>query len=96
MKKQVSEAGVCRFQIRCSEKFCRFHRKTSVLESLKFCSSIKKRLQQSCVPVKLAKFLKTPFFTEEFQWLLLTFNSCFERSSKESPVWLSVINTRFS
>ena len=25
--------------------------------------------------MKLAKFLKVPFFTEEFQWLLLTFNS---------------------
>ena len=82
---------------------CKFHRKTSVLESLfnkaaglKACNSIKKRLQHSCFPVKLAKFLKTPFFTEEFQWLLLTFNSCLHRSSGQKQVWLSAINTRFS
>ena len=100
MKEQVSEAGVRRLQIRWS---CKFHRKTSVLESisnkaagLKVCNSIKKRLQHSCLPVKLAKFLKTPFFTEEFRWLLLTFNSCFHRSSVRKQVWLSAINTRFS
>ena len=61
--------------------------KTSVLESifnkaagLKVCNSIKKNLQLSCLAVKLAKFLKTPFFTEEFRWLLLTFKSCLHRS----------------
>ena len=63
---------------------------------LKVCNSIKKRLQHSCLPVKLAKFLKTPFFTEEFRWLLLTFNSCLHRSSGQKQVWLSAINTRFS
>ena len=63
---------------------------------LKVCNSIKKRLQHSCLPVKLAKFLKTPFLTEEFRWLLLTFNSCFHRSSVQKQVWLSTINTRFS
>ena len=100
VKEQVSEAGVRRLQIRWS---CKFHRKTSVLESisnkaagLKVCNSIKKRLQHSCLPVKLAKFLKIPFFTEEFRWLLLTFNSCFHRSSEQKQAWLSAINTRFS
>ena len=100
VKEQVSEAGVRRLQIRWS---CKFHRKTSVLESifnkaagLKVCNSIKKRLQRSCLPAKLAKFLKTPYFTDEFQWLLLTFNSCFHRSSGQKQVWLSAINTRFS
>ena len=62
---------------------------------LKVCKSIIKRLQHSCLPVKLAEFLKTPFFTEEFQWLLLTFNSCFHNSSGQKRVWLSAINTRF-
>ena len=69
MKEQVSEAGVCKLQIDCFLKFCKFHRKTSVSESLfnkavglKVCNFIKKRLQQSCFPVKLVKFLKTPFF----------------------------------
>ena len=62
---------------------------------LNVCNSIKKRLQHSCFPVKLAKFLKTPFFTEECQWLLLMFNSCFQRSLEQKPGWLSAINTRF-
>ena len=41
------------------------------------CNSIKKRLQHSHLPVKLAKFLKIPFFTEEFWWLLLTLKLVF-------------------
>ena len=97
MKEHVSEVGVRRLQIRWSYKF---HRKTSVLDSisnkaagLKVCNSIKKRLQHSCLSVKL---LKTPFFKEEFWWLLLTFNSCLHRSSGQKQVWLSAINTRFS
>ena len=100
VKEQISEAGVRRLQIRWS---CKFHRKASVLESifnkaagLKVCNSIKKRLQHSCLPVKLAKFLKTSFFTDEFRWLLLTFNSCFHKSSGQKQVWLSAINTRFT
>ena len=63
---------------------------------LKVCNSIKKRLQHSCLPLKLAKFLKVPSFTEKFRWLLLTFNSCFHSSSGQKQVWLSAINTRFS
>ena len=63
---------------------------------LKVCNSIKKRLQHSCFPVNLAKFLKTHFFTKKFQWQPLTFNSCFQRSSEQKLVWLSAINTRFS
>ena len=59
-------------------------------------ATLLERLQHSCFPVKLAKFLRTFFFTEEFQWLLLTFSLCFQRSSKRKPVRLSVINTRFS
>ena len=47
---------------------------------LKVCNSIKKKLQYSCLAVKLAAFLKTLFFAEEFPWLLLTFNSFFYRS----------------
>ena len=32
---------------------------------------LKKRLQHRCFPVKFAKFLRTPFFTEYLRWLLL-------------------------
>ena len=60
---------------RCSLKkgvlkyFAKFPRKTPVLESLfnkiaglEACNFIKKTLQHRCFPVKLAKFLRTPFF----------------------------------
>ena len=35
------------------------------------CNFIKKRLQHRCFPMKFAKFLRTPIFTEHLQWLLL-------------------------
>ena len=97
---QVKEEGVRRLQIRCFYKFCKFYRKISVLEflfnkaaGLKVCNSIKSRLQHRCFPVELAKFLKTLFFTEEYQWLPLTFNLCFQRSSEQKPVRLLAVNT---
>ena len=48
--------------------------------SLLACNSIKKRLQYRCFSVKFTKFLRTPFFIGKLQWLLLRFNSCFQRS----------------
>ena len=36
------------------------------------CNFIKKRLWHRCFPVYFAKFLKTPFLTEHFRWLLLS------------------------
>ena len=36
---------------------------------------LKKRLWHRCFPVDFAKFLRTPFFTEHLQWLLLKFIS---------------------
>ena len=36
------------------------------------------------------------FFTEQLQWLLLRFNSCFQKSPEQKPVRLSIINTKFS
>ena len=36
------------------------------------CNFIKKRLQHKCVPVTLATFLRTTFFTEHLRWLLLS------------------------
>ena len=76
----MREAAICR----CSSKqlllkfVCNIHRKTPVLESLfnkipdlQACNFIKKRLQHSCFPVNIAKFLKIPF-TEHFRTLLLS------------------------
>ena len=45
--------------------------------------------------LKFAKFLGTSFLTEEFHWLLLRFNSCFQRSSMQKTVQLSGITTTF-
>ena len=38
---------------------------------IKFQTLFKKRLWRRCFPVNLAKFLRTPFFTENLLWLLL-------------------------
>ena len=38
---------------------------------LKACNFIKRRLQHRCFPEKFANFLRTPFFTEHLQCLLL-------------------------
>ena len=45
---------------------------------------------------EMYKIFKNTFFTEQLQWLLLTFNSHFQRSPEQKPARLSVINTRFS
>ena len=71
--------------------FCKFDRKTPVLESLlnkvadlKDCKFIKKRLQHWCFLVKFAKFLRTHIFTEHLQRLLLT-GRVFLQNSKMTP-----------
>ena len=51
----------------CSQKFCKFHWKRQVLESV----FTKKRLQLRCFPVTFCKFLRIPFFTEWLGLLLL-------------------------
>ena len=38
----------------------------------------KKRLKHRCFPVNFAKFLRTPFLTEQLQWLLLNISSWFQ------------------
>ena len=43
-----------------------------VRKHLRTCNFIKKRLQHRCFPAKSAKFLRTPFLLEHFQWLLLS------------------------
>ena len=66
-------------QYRCSLNIRKFHRKTPVLElllhkvaNLSACNFIKKILQHRRFPMKFAKFLKTPFFTEHLRWLVLS------------------------
>ena len=70
---QVSEAVVRR----CSSKVCKFYRKTPVLETLSNKVAIlKPPLRETSTQVfscKICKIFKTTFFTEQLQWLLLTF-----------------------
>ena len=62
---------------RCSikklfEKFRNIHRKTASLESLvklQACNVIKKRLQHSCLPAYIVKFLRTPILKNVCEWL---------------------------
>ena len=63
---------------RCSKKFCTFHRKTPVMESLfnkvaglKTCNFIKKRLQHRFFPMKFAKSYRTPILKNICERLLL-------------------------
>ena len=58
-------------QNRCSQTFCKFHRKTPVLEflfnniaGLKTFNFTNKGLQHRCFPMKFVKFLRVSFFTE--------------------------------
>ena len=50
------------------------------------CNFIKKRLQHKCVPMNIAKFLKTPFFKEHRKCLIL-----FSFSSLQKTVYLSFL-----
>ena len=45
---------------------------------------------------EICKCSKSTLFTEQLQWLILRFNSCFQRSPKQKPVRLSAINAIFS
>ena len=51
------------------------------IASLRAENFIKKRLQHSCFPVKFAKFLRTPFSTEYFRWVLLKSEAANRRCS---------------
>ena len=71
-----TEAEVHKYFFRKS--FGNFTGKTPVLESLfkkvagpQACNVIEKRVQHKGFPVKFAKFLRAPFFTEGLWWLLL-------------------------
>ena len=45
---------------------------------------------------EICKFSKKTFLTEQLEWLLLRFNSCFQISPEQKLVRLSAINTIFS
>ena len=80
VKQQVSEAVVHRLQFL---KFRKLHRKISVFEPLGLQLYQKETLIQlfSC---EIYKISKNTCFMEQLQWLLLRFNSCFQRSPQFS------------
>ena len=92
VKQQVSEAVARRFLKISETPSTGKHLRLSLLA----CNSVKKILQYRCFSVKFTKFLRTPFFIGKLQWLLLRFNSCFQRSPGQKPMRLSPIHTRFS
>ena len=77
-------------------KISQIPQKAAVLETLLDKVATLKNLQHRSFPVKFARFLRTPVFTEQLQWLLLTFNSYFQSTPGRKPVWLTTISTRFS
>ena len=66
------------FVKRCSQKFRKIHKKTTVPESLfnkvadpRPATLLKKRLWHRCFPMNFVKFLRTPFFIEHLGWVFL-------------------------
>ena len=59
-------------QNRYSSELCKFHRNISVSKSLlkNVAGDLIKRLQHKWFPVKFAKFLRAPFFTDHLLLLL--------------------------
>ena len=67
---------------RCSSKFRKFYRKTTVFKSLfnkvagsQACNFFKRRLQRRCFPVKFVKFLRTSTLKNICERLLLLWNN---------------------
>ena len=88
MKEQVSEV-VADFKLKKFRKSTGKH----LCWSLFLIKSIKERLQHWCFTVKFAKFRRTPFFTEQLQWLLQSMFSKEPGTKSDATV---VINTKFS
>ena len=100
VKGQVSEAVVHRLKLGFLKNFVNSTGK-HVLQSLfdKAADLLQLYYKETSTLVfscEICKISKNTFFREEFQWLLLRFKSCFQRSLVQKPVRLSAINTRFS
>ena len=88
VKQQVSEAVVLRFL-----KIRKLQRKTCVWVSCP--ATLLKETSTQVLFCKIYKISKNSFFIRKLQWLLLRFNSCFQRSPGQKPMRLSPIHTRF-
>ena len=56
-----------------------------ILSGLRPATLLKKRFWHRCFPVNFAKFLRTPFLTEYFRWLL----PVIEKKQITRDVWIS-------
>ena len=68
--------------------------------AVKACNFIKKRPQDRCFPVNIAKFLRASFFTEHLRWLLLdsqTFkiSNCKKLCPPVCMVWVQFASSMF-
>ena len=90
VKEQVSEAFVCRLQIKKRNYKLKFKKRSKGLQLYQ------KETSTHAFSCEICKFSQNNVFTEQLQWLLMKFNSCFQRSPEQKPVGLSAINTIFS
>ena len=74
MQQQLGQEAATR--VFCKKWFCKFHRKTCVLNLS--CNFIKKQLQHRCFCVKFVTFLRIPILEKICKWLLL-WGVCFAK-----------------
>ena len=64
----------------------------AVIVNFEACNFIKKSLQHRCFDVNIAKFLRTTFFIEHLQWLLLMFAKLHDNVHM-NILYLSLVNS---
>ena len=94
VKQQVSEAVVCRHHSLKTSQTPQENICVSVSWPATLFNSIETSIQM--FSYEIYEISKNNFFIEQLQWLLLRFNSCFQRSPRQKPMRLSPMHTRFS
>ena len=61
-------------RIECQKQTCVVVLQNNFAIFLNACNFIKKRLQHRCFALNIAKFLRTAFFIEHIQWLLMEYD----------------------
>ena len=105
---EAATGGVLRKKMFC-KKFCKFHRKTPLMQSLfnkvvglTVCDFINKRPQHRCFLVKFAKFLRTLILKIIFERLLLDLQktgplkSGRPRGHRLPLIWIRIKSTLFN
>ena len=71
------------------------HFRSSPPVSLRPATLLKMRLWHRGFPVNFAKFLRTPYFTEQLRWLLLTFRKIHRKYQCWSLFLIKVVSCKF-